>query len=41
MFSVSLMAPTKQKPTVNTQKIKRRESRHTTREKPSIQKGRQ
>ena len=30
MFYVSLMVTTKQKPTVDTQKIKRRESKHTT-----------
>lgn len=38
MFFVSLMVTTKQKPTVNTQKIKRKEYKHTTTEKYEITK---
>ena len=38
MFYVSLMVTTKQKPIVHTQKIKRKESKHTTTEKHQITK---
>lgn len=41
MFYVSLMLTAKQKPRVDSQKIKRRESEHTTMEKPSNHKGKQ
>ena len=40
MFCVSLIVTTKQKPTVDSQKIKRRESQHIT-QKSTIYKGRQ
>ena len=38
MFYVSFMVTTKQKPKVDTQKIKRKESKHTTRENHEITK---
>ena len=36
MFCVSLMVPTKQKPTADTQKMKRRGSKHTSEENYQI-----
>ena len=40
MFYVSFMVTTEQKPAVNTQKIKRKESKHTTAENQEITKNR-